>query len=1431
MSDSSINEQIESGILPEVVFDRELLEERAYWIDKLTPLLDQAYPSIDFHRVGNAEATQVEFKLGEESYRALMELTGGGDFLIYTVLISALKVCLRKYMGRSTVIAGSPARLLDAGRKQAPNVLPIIDELSDEQSFEDLLLAVRETLLEAYARQRYPFPRLLEDLELENSTGQPHFFEITLGLKNIHVDLPALNGNLQIVFEHLPGQLAGQVVGQQSRTTVERFINHYLNVLAASLANTEALIGELSILGEAERHCAIAEWNDTARAVAHSDLAEAFAKRAVLCPDSVAVIAGDSHTSYGELDRRSTQLANYLKDNCGVGLETRVGVFMGRSVEAVEAILGIIKAGGAYVPLDPGYPLERLAFMLEDAEIPVLLTLESQLDHLPSYWGQIVCVDRDREQFALHNRENPTVPSTGDNLAYVIYTSGSTGTPKGVAVTRRSVVRLVTETNYIEFAMGDTVAHASNMSFDAATFEIWGALLNGARLIIVPAAFSLEPQALAVLLKEQQVSVYFVTTALFNQMAQQVPGAVAAVEQVLFGGEAVEPRWVRQLLEQPSGGPRRLLHMYGPTESTTYASWHEVKEVATGAETISIGRGLSGAQLYVLDGRGQLVPVGVTGELYIGGEGLARGYFNRSELTAERFVPHGYSDAGGARLYRTGDLVRYREDGAIEYMGRVDHQVKLRGFRIELGEIEAVLRRHPEVEEAVVMLSGDGPDQNKRLVAYLVSEREPNVSHYQTYLRERLPEYMVPAVFVRLEQLPLTANGKLDRGRLPDPGLARPNLADEYARAETEVEQALVEVWADVLGLDQVGIDDNFFELGGDSIRSIQLVAQAQERDLTFSIQLLFENPTIRTLAQFVDIGRAGARSGNSIAPFQLLREPDSARMPEGVEDAYPLTRMQSGILFHTEFSPETSVYRDLVSNHIRARLDAEAMKLAVTKIIERHPVLRTSFHLTGFSEPLQLVHQQVSLPLEIHDLQALSPEEQNGLLSESFEAEKVRGFDCEQAPLLRLKIYRRSEDSFQFMLSLHHVIIDGWSLATMLTELFHYYWYFLGEVTHDAGPPPQARFSEFVALERIALESEQCRQYWLDKLSDSYPTKLPRWRRVGRTSGLHQVRERRFDFPPELFEGMNRLSANAGVPLKSALLAAHLKVLELLSGQQDLVSGMGSHGRPEGPDGVRVLGLFLNILPCRLKLAGGTWTELIRAAFDVEREMMPHSRFPLVEIQKLLGQQTIFESVFNFLHYHVYQSVDGFKKMELLDERSVMETNFPLIVTFHQHALSSGLTVSLMYDDNELHSDQVAAIEGYIVRTLTRMSSQPSEQCGLFSPLSDEERHRLLFQWNDTQANHPRELCVHQVFEEQAERRAEVVAISYQNCDLTYGELNRRANQLAHRLRALGIGPEVRVGLAMQRSPEMIVGLLAILKAGGAYVPLDPAYPAERLR
>jgi amino acid adenylation domain-containing protein len=1320
--------------------------------------------------------------------------------------------------------------------------LPVLCRLGPGATLAGIADTLQRTMAEAAAHQDFFPPELADEALGLGTGGWPFGFDyepaavlqeaargsvtfqahtVSAGLDRFDLRLSVRqerDGSLSFALEHDPAVY--------ETAAAARLLARTVRGIAALSVEPHREIADFDPLSEEESDELLIRFNATARESAVPRTArDLFAEAARQSPEAPAVTSGGLVRSQAELRRRVLRLAGHLAAQ-GIGPEARVGVCLERSpgsTRVVEALLAVLEAGGAYVPLDPGHPAERLAFLLEDSGASILLTEERLLPRLPSpVRARVLCLETLESDAEAALPDFAAPPVDPDNLAYVIYTSGSTGRPKGVMVPHRSLV------SYLLWAMeayraqeGNGAPVHSAVGFDLTVTSLFVPLAAGRCIELLPEEQGVS--ALAATLREgRDFSLVKLTPAHLEALRQVLsPEEIGGCARALvIGGEALRAESLA--LFRQAAPDTRLINEYGPTEATVGCCVYEVGPADPAAGPVPIGRPITGTRLYVVGPRRLPVPAGAPGELWIGGDGLTRGYLGRPDLTAERFVPDPFGPPGG-RIYRTGDRVRLRPDGHLEFLGRLDDQVKIRGHRIELGEVEVALAAHPAIGGVAVAAPGEGSE--RRLVAYYVPRgKAPAAEELRTFLGRQLPEPMVPSAFVALEALPLTAHGKVDRRALPDPRETGLREAP-YSPPRTLTEEVLAEIFARVAGVERVGIDDSFFALGGDSIRSLQVLALAQKRGLSVTLQDLFRSPTIRGLSESVRLdGAAGSEAPP--APFSLISAMDRERLDPGLEDAYPLTRLQAGMLYHSELDPDSAVYHDLHSAQLHGRYDAELLATVIGQVVRRHPLLRTSFDLTGFSEPLQLVHRQVEIPLATDDLRHLSVEEGRRIALAWLDREAFQPFDWSRAPLARFQIHLFGDGSFQFTLSFHHSILDGWSAASLLTELFRRYVSLLDDAACPEEAPPGATLRELVHLERSVLASAEAREFWRRHLEDSPLVRLPRTRRE--TAG------RRADplwapLPLDLSDGLKQVARSLALPLKSVLMAVHFRVLGLLSGLTDVVSGVISNGRPERPDGEQAIGLFLNTLPLRMTLPGGSWSDLAHAAFELERASLPFRRFPLAELQQMEGGRTLFEIAFNFLHFHVYDSLNELTGLDVVSREGYEETNFSLITHFQLSGASQLIHLNLSYQMAEHDREEMEVVARRYMVALEAMAMAPQAAYETQTLFTEAERAQLLA-WNETARPMRLPLLVHEIFEAQAERTPEASAVEMNGARLTYRELDRRAGRLARSLRAAGVGPDDPVGMCLERSLAVPVAVLGILKAGGAYLPLDPAYPAERL-
>lgn len=855
------------------VLDRQL----HYWKQQLKEMTVLNLSNLTAERSHQGASQLLE--LPQALLDRLEALSQQAGVTLFMTLLAAFQTLLHRYSEQTDIAVGSPI----ANRHQNElegligffvNSLVLRTDLGGDPTFRALLERVREVTLSAYAHQDLPFEKLVEELHPVRSLNQNPLFQVVFALQNTPMEQLVLPGlvlssvtletktsrfDLELYvwkcadnFRNLWGQgwrqtdgLRGVIVYNTAlfdATTIASMRQHFQTLLEAIVANPDTRLSELSLLTAEDQHTLLQIWRSHRSSYPdHACIHQLFEQQVKRHPQSIAVQFRDQSFTYEAFNQGSNQLARYLQ-RCGVGTETPVGICLDQGIEAIAAMLAVLKAGGAYVPLDSSYPAERLHFILEDAGIAIVLTQSHWAERFQSDRIQVICLEQAWSAIAQESDENLSIACTANQLAYVIYTSGSTGTPKGVMVPHRAVNRLVCATNYVQIQSSDRVAQVANLAFDAATFEVWGALLNGAQLIGIARETTLSPAEFVAQL--QQVTILFLTTALLNQTVQQIPNAFQSLKYLLFGGEIANVNCIRSLIQH--GKPQHLIHVYGPTENTTFSTWYEVQQVSDTATIIPIGQAVANTQIYLFDANLKPVPAGMSGEIYLGGDGLARGYLNRSELTAQQFV-----QTENGVLYRTGDRALYRADGNLEFLGRIDDQIKIRGFRVELGEIEIVLTQHSKVQTAIVSVREVEGD--RQLIAYVVPRERVSERELRSFLKSKLPPYMLPAGFVMLDALPLTANGKVDQKRLPAPNLNRAGNSASPVAA-TSLEATLIDLWVQLLGRDQIDVQDNFFELGGHSLLATQLVSRIRDRyRVELPLRSVFEAPTIAELAHKIE--------------------------------------------------------------------------------------------------------------------------------------------------------------------------------------------------------------------------------------------------------------------------------------------------------------------------------------------------------------------------------------------------------------------------------------------------------------------------------------------------------------------------------------------------------------------------------------------------
>ncbi|WXG14266.1 amino acid adenylation domain-containing protein [Xenorhabdus griffiniae] len=1212
--------------------------------------------------------------------------------------------------------------------------------------------------------------------------------------------------------------LTAQVVQPFEPDRVCGYMQQALTSLAEALEQApETPVRELNILPATERTLLLETWNATETPYpGQLCIHQLFEQQAEKTPVATALIAGDQTLSYMELNIRANRLARQLIEQ-GVYPGEHVALLLERSIELVVAQLAILKAGAVYVPIDPGVPDERKSWLIKDCSAKLLLTdmwadISADLLTVPifRFSGEMSTIGEE-------DRLNLNLPASSTGAAYIMYTSGSTGTPKGVVVPHRAVVRLVINNGYAETGQADRVAFTANPAFDASTFEVWTPLLNGGALVVIDHATLLTPQAFVQSLQVHRITVLWLTVGLFNRLAAELSAVLPQINILIVGGDVLNPHVIAQVLR--NSPPQQLLNGYGPSEGTTFTTTYRITELPEGMTKLPIGRPIANTRLYLLNAYGQPVPLGAIGEIYIGGDGVACGYLNRPELTAERFLVDPFSDKPAARMYRTGDLARYLPDGNLEFFGRNDQQVKIRGFRIEPGEIEARLKEYTAVREAAVLVLGDG--QDKRLVAYIIAQADDGlINNLRTHLSAILPDYMVPAAFVRLDEFPLTPNGKLDRRALPMPG--EEDFARQvYEAPQGEVETALATIWREVLGVEQISRHDNFFALGGHSLLAMRVMNRVAALGAELPLTTLFKSPVLLAFAKVVDehlYEQSGALPAITPTPH---------------DRALPLSFAQQRLWFLAQFEGMSDTYHIPLALRLRGQLDIHAWQQALNHLFARHEALRSIFITVNEQPQVELLPADFGLPMKKYDLRkVLEVDEQLKRLCEQ-EAKMPFNLACD--PLIRSVLIQLADDEYVFLLTQHHIVSDGWSLGILKSELNALYSACLNQQPNPL-PPLMIQYPDYAAWQRQWLSAERIQvqsDYWRRVLADApvlldLPTDRPRPPEQLFAGNLWPI-----NLDAELTASLKRLSEQQGATLFMTLLSAWSIVLSRLSGQDDVVIGTPCAGRSRR-EVESLIGFFVNTLALRIDLSGEpNVAELLARVRKTALAAQEHQDLPFEQVVEIvqpprrLAHTPLFQVMFAWQSNEIVEwRLPGLTISPFEQALDVVKFDLELNLFEEEDRIVGYLGYSTALFDQSTIERHVE----YLHTILQAMVADIQQPVGEMNILAPVERQLLLETWNATVAPYPEQLCIHQLIEQQVERTPDAIAVRYENQALSYAELNARANRLAHQLMALGVIPDQPVAICVTRSLERIVGLLAVLKAGGAYVPLDPAYPGERL-
>ncbi|MFJ2703838.1 amino acid adenylation domain-containing protein [Streptomyces sp. NPDC087428] len=1362
---------------------------------------------------------------------------------LFMTLLAVFQAVLSRYSGQEDIAVGTPI----AGRNRAEiedmvgffvNTLVMRTDLSGDPTFTELIDRVKDTALGAYDHQDLPFERLVEELAPQRDLSRNPLFQTMFVLQNTpendswelpglsvrQLDVAAQESKFDFTFyatEAADGGLDGTIVYSTDlfdEATMIRLAGHFETLLGAAAHAPGARLSALEMLTAQERRDILTTWNgadtDAPDAVTVHRL---FEDRAAERPDSPAVTCGSDHLTYRELDERAEWIAARLRER-GAGPGTLVAICLDRGTDMVSALLGILKSGAAYVPLDPTYPTERLAYMVEDSGAPLIVTRSSHTERLPAATPLLLLEDSWPSDAPAGPGDGAAAEAGPDDLAYVIYTSGSTGRPKGVQITHGALRARMRETRrQLDLTCEDRVLQFASISFDSSVGQLFAPLVSGASLVLRDEAW--DPGMLGQALRTNEVTVAWLTPSAFGALAAQLDGPESLgpeLRLVRLGGEALPREQVRQWFRHTSVP---LVNGYGPTEAAQEAA---TARITGPGDHVPIGRPVANAKVFVVDRHGRPVPVGVPGEMWISCPGLARGYLGRPELTAEKFTVVTV-DGTPRRVYRTGDLAKWHPDGHLEFTGRGDGQVKLRGYRIEPGEIEAALLTHPSVTLATVLLREDVPG-DPRLVAYVVADPPVEAGTLRAHLQRDLPDYMIPAAFVPLDRIPLTPNGKTDRRALPAPASDRSELGAAYTAPRTETERTVAGVWAQVLGIDTVGVDDDFFALGGHSLLATQVVSRLRRRlGVDIPVRTLFSAPTPALLAAAVaDLDDVGI-----------------SRIPAVPRDGnpLPLSFAQQRLWFLDQLEPGRAEYLLPFAFRVHGLIDVDALDTAFTALVSRHEILRTRFGTDDAGSPVQSISPEEPVTVLVRDLRAVADvQDRDDACAAVLAEDALRPVDLTVGPVLRVVLVRLADEEAVLAVTVHHIAFDGWSVGVLVRELSALY---ATALEKGPGPAPlPVQYADYALWQRGWLTGEPLERqldYWRTRLAGLEPLELPtdQARPAERTGKGEVVR---FSVPADVAARAKAVAAEGGASLFMTLLSVFQLLLARHSGQRDVAVGtpIAGRNRAETED---LIGFFVNTLVLRTDLSGDpAFTELLARVKDAALGAYDHQDLPFERLveelapDRDLSRNPLFQTLF------ALQNTPGADAWSLPGltaepiESPVRDAKFDLSM-YLAEADDGTLDGAIVYAGDLFTEATARRLVDHFGNLLDAATARPGAALSELEMLGPDERHRIVTEWNATSAPVPAAATLHQLFEERAALTPDAVAVVCGTDELTYRELDERANQLAHRLRAEpGIGPDVPVGVCLERSPALVWTLLGILKAGAAYVPLDPEHPAERL-
>jgi amino acid adenylation domain-containing protein len=1440
---------------------------RKFWLNEFSEGVSILNLPTDFPRPlkKSHSGSSIGFSFSKEEMRRLQLLSQETGSTMYMITLSLFNVLLSKLSGQEDIIIGTPT----SGRVHADlegimgvfvNTLALRNYPKSELRFVEFLDRVREKTLSCFDNQTYQYEELIEELKLARDQARNPLFDVVFSYHNIETEelnIPGLklasydNGHEISKFDLLLSAVEGTeqlylrieyATELFAEETITKFINYFKNIVTAITSDFKKKIAEIDLLPEQEKNQLINGLDFSLvgfpREKTIIDLFEDQVKRN---PNQIAVMFGEEKITYSDLSRRSNSLGYLLREQ-GAGPDSIVGLLMGHSIDTIVGMLGILKAGGAYLPLDINYPEERISYLLRDSGSAILVT-SKKLPVSKDYLIRTVFVEDAIDPIAHLDHINK--PS---DLCYVIYTSGTTGYPKGVMIEHRNIVRLFFNDKFqFDFGQEDVWTMFHSHCFDFSVWEIYGALLNGGKLVIVSQQDARDPLSYLRLIQRYGVTVLNQTPTAFYNLIDALQSndiKLSSLRYVIFGGEALMPSKLSAWYDQYSNV--KLINMYGITETTVHVTYKEIGENEIRQNVSNIGKPIPTVSIYILDNNKQLVPEGVIGEMYVGGFGLGRGYINNELLTNERFTSNPFKT--GEQLYKSGDLARILPTGEIEYKGRSDHQVQLKGYRIELGEIEHHLTQNHFIDQAVVV-SGKDDEEHPYLCAYVVGKQSISTEDTRSYLSKIVPPYMIPSFIVQIDKIPFNANNKVDFNKLPKPNVESLN---SYSAPRDSTEEIMATIWSKILSVERVGWNDNYFSLGGDSLKAIGLISEINnELHTAYSIADLYSYQTIGDLAQLLKQKqyhdqRTMAQAENDLKAFQE-EYIQGGYFQETYEDVFPMNGVEKGMIYH---SMKAGKNKDNIHNiifheqniypiHIQ-NFDCNLFNRALHLLIEKHGEFRKMYDLDRF---VHIIKKQINPDISYIDISHLKPDEQDVFVKQKMHEEKLKMTNLSLSVLWRMSIFRSGPNLHYLLFDMHHSVMDGWSLSSFMTELNNTYF----RLKKDPNYHPvslKCSYRDQILVEMNAFLKEASRQYWKNELLGYERLQFP-------TTGLaHESKTRVFNLGRELRNELTELALSLNSNFKHICFAAYIYMMKTLSYSSDLTVGIVTNARPLVPDGEELIGCFLNTVPFRANVSGDMNSRDFIVYMEHKlRKLKEHDSIPLNKILELTGevrseQNPIFDASFNYIDFRVLKNIiKESKEIDYesdqidFDTHSYMNNN--TLFDFHVRALDHGFEITFAYSTRIISDDLCLRLYSYfnnILRVFLKneevlLKDHRDLAVSLIDILSEGEKQQLLYEFNDTAVDYPREKTVMDLFEEQVKKTPDQVAVWFGADKMTYRELQERSDNIAVYLQqSEGVKAGDLVGLLLEREAELLPSIFGILKSGGAYVPLSTGYPPARV-